>query len=208
MPDENEGGTTLLPLFDRLAAGDTSAADEIITHAMGRLTLLARKRLKSFPAVRGLHETGDVVQEAAMRLHRALKEVRPASVAQFMRLASTQIRRELIDLKRHEFGVGEDRVRVEFGPGGSTTQVNRILDGPDRGAQENARRGEQLRDIEERVERLPEEERTVFELSFYQGMSQEEVARFLCVSVPTVKRRWRSARLLLHAAVKGVTPGG
>jgi len=35
MSDESEGGKTLIPLFDRLAAGDTSAADEIIKHSYG-----------------------------------------------------------------------------------------------------------------------------------------------------------------------------
>ena len=62
MPDEHEGGTTLIPLFDRLAAGDTGAADEIIDKALKRLELLAHKRLQSFPFVHGLHQTDDIVQ--------------------------------------------------------------------------------------------------------------------------------------------------
>lgn len=191
MSEEQEGGTTLIPLFDRLAAGDTSAADEIIGHAMERLKLLARKRLLSFPAVRHLHETDDIVQGAAMRLHRALKAVRPTSVEQFMRLASTQIRRELLDLKRHEFGVNEDRAGVMLDPSQPLSQVGQQTDD-----------GEDTRllreEFHERVGSLPEEERAVFEMVFYQGLTQKDVARALGVSESTVKRRWYDAQETLH----------
>ena len=53
-------------------------------------------------------------------------------------------------------------------------------------------------ELHEHVERLPEQEREVFGLLFYEGLAQAEAARVLGVSVPTVKRLWRSARLRLH----------
>jgi RNA polymerase sigma factor (sigma-70 family) len=56
-------------------------------------------------------------------------------------------------------------------------------------------------------ESLSEEEREVFDLHYVQDLPQEEVARLLGVSVPTVKRRWRSARLRLHEALHGPPPG-
>jgi len=46
---------------------------------------------------------------------------------------------------------------------------------------------------------LPAGEREVFDLLFVLELSQE-AARQLGVSVPTVKRRWRLARLKLHDA--------
>jgi RNA polymerase sigma-70 factor (ECF subfamily) len=197
MPEEQEGGTTLISLFNRLAAGDTSAADEIIAHAMERLKRLAHKRLKSFPAVRGLHETEDVVQGAAMRLYRALKAVPPTSVEQFLRLASTQIRRELIDLKRHEFGVNEDRVRVVLDPAQSPSQVGQLFDRPEKDATEKAERQEQMQEqmqeLDKRVDNLPEDQRDVFEHVFYRGLAYGDVAQILGVSESTVKRRWYDA---------------
>src|SRR4051794_38006010 len=128
MSDENEGATTLIPLFERLANGDKSAAEEIIGHAMRRLKEMAHLRLRSYEKVHQLHQTDDVVQNAAMRLYRALKDVVPTSPGHFTRLCAEQIRRELIDLARSEYGVNQDRVQVKFGVGGSTTEANAVLD--------------------------------------------------------------------------------
>lgn len=115
-----------------------------------------------------------------MRLYRALKAVRPTSVEQFLRLAATQIRRELLDLKRHEFGVNEDRVQVIFGPGGSTSEARQILDGPPKDAEEDKeRRRQRQEEIDEQVEHLPEEERVVFEQIVYQGLAHKDVAHAL-----------------------------
>ncbi len=205
MHDENDGGTTLIPLFDRLAAGDTSAADDIIEHAMGRLKLLAHKRLKSFPAVHQRHQTDDVVQNAAMRLYSALKAVRPTSVEHFMRLASTQILRELIDLKRHEFGVNEDRVQVVLDPAQATSQVGQIFEEPNKAAKEKERQRKQQKEFYEIVEYLPEEERVVFEWVFIHGMTYKEVAQRLGQSESTVKRRWYDAQETLHRLLQADT---
>ena len=54
---------------------------------------------------------------------------------------------------------------------------------------------------------LPDEEREVFDLIFYQELSQADAAELLDVSVRTVKRRWRSAKLLLHDVMDGELPG-
>ena len=55
---------------------------------------------------------------------------------------------------------------------------------------------------------LPDEQREVFDLLYYQGMTQDEAAALLGVSDRTVKRRWLSARLALHDALGGQIPGG
>ncbi len=51
------------------------------------------------------------------------------------------------------------------------------------------------REFHERVESLPEEQREVFDLLWYQELSQAEAANVLGVAVPTVKRRWRDAKM-------------
>src|SRR5947208_1773826 len=95
----------LQPLLDRLAAGDASATDRLIEHSLRRLYRLAHHLLRArFPHVRRWYETDDVVQAAAVRLSRALKAVKPASPRDFLNLAGVQIRRELTDLARHEYG--------------------------------------------------------------------------------------------------------
>ena len=55
----------------------------------------------------------------------------------------------------------------------------------------------------EAVERLPAEERDVFGLLWYQGMTHAQAAEVLGVATKTVQRRWASARLLLQDALDG-----
>ena len=54
----------------------------------------------------GAEQTDDVLQNAVVRLLRALEEVRPPSVRAFFGLAATQMRRELLDLARRYQGRG------------------------------------------------------------------------------------------------------
>jgi RNA polymerase sigma factor (sigma-70 family) len=60
--------------------------------------------------------------------------------------------------------------------------------------------------ILDEVERLPDEEREIFDLLWYQGLSQAEAAALLHVSERTIKRRWQAARLKLHEALQGASP--
>src|SRR5262249_61821855 len=52
----------------------------------------------------------------------------------------------------------------------------------------------------EQVAALPEEEREVFDLLWYQGLPQAEAAELLHVNVRTIKRRWVSARMKIQYA--------
>jgi RNA polymerase sigma-70 factor (ECF subfamily) len=53
---------------------------------------------------------------------------------------------------------------------------------------------------------MPEAEREVFDLLWYQGMTQEEAADLLGLSLSTVRRRWQAARLRLYEALGGELP--
>src|SRR5207302_728829 len=87
-------------LLARAQAGDSAARDDLIRRCSRRLELLTRKMLRGYPAVRRWEETGDVFQNAAVRLVRALSAVTPTSTREFFGLAAEQIRRELVDLAR------------------------------------------------------------------------------------------------------------
>jgi RNA polymerase sigma-70 factor (ECF subfamily) len=63
------------------------------------------------------------------------------------------------------------------------------------------------REFHEQVERLPEEEREVFDLVWYQGLGHTDAAELLQMSARTVKRRWQAACLHLHEALDGELPG-
>jgi RNA polymerase sigma-70 factor (ECF subfamily) len=181
--------TRLQTCLDRLRAGHVQARDELITHAHERLTALARMIFQDFPKLRSAIETGDVVNDAYLRLRRALEQVAPENVRDFFRLAALQIRRVLLDVVRQREGRdGERRPPISF---------------PD---SESARGGEPAettydpsrlaawREFHEAVEKLPPEEREAVDLLWYQELSQEEAAELLGVDKSTVKRRWRRAR--------------
>jgi RNA polymerase sigma-70 factor (ECF subfamily) len=133
-----------------------------------------------------------------MRLHRSLAQVHPESTRLFFGLAATQIRRELIDLARHHYGP-EGNGSNHHTDGGEA--VERFLDC----------RGEPKSLIEwtnfhTHVECLPDEDRDVFDLLWYEGLTQPEAAEVLGISLATLKRRWQSARLLIYEALQGESP--
>jgi RNA polymerase sigma factor (sigma-70 family) len=57
-------------------------------------------------------------------------------------------------------------------------------------------------DFHDKVEALPDEEREVVELLWYQDLPQHEAAEVLGVDPSTVKRRWRAARQKLAAVLR------
>lgn len=197
---EPMGNTTILGgLLQRMAVGDEAARDQLIAHSMERLQRLARKMLRENPAVHRWNQTDDVLQSALVRLHRALKSVTPESPRRFIGLAATQIRRELIDLHRSQYG--------PEGLGANHFSGSHADDAPaayeqladPAGASEISMA--EMERFHAAVDALPSEEREVFQLAFYQGFKQEEIANLLAVSTKTVKRRWRAARLLLQQQV-------
>lgn len=195
----------LQPLLERLQAGDETAKADLIQHACERLRRLTRKMLRDYARVRRWEETDDVFQQAALRLHRSLSEVAPASPAHFFALAATQIRRTLLDLARHYYGPEGSGAHHHTDDTGS--------DLPGVVEQAPARDGEpqtlqQWSLFHEKIEELPEKEREVFQLLWYQGMTQGEAAVVLEVDVRTIKRRWQAARIQLHESLDGAPPPG
>jgi RNA polymerase sigma-70 factor (ECF subfamily) len=189
----------------RLEGGDAQAREQLLNLASERLTRLARKMLKGFPRVKRWEETDDVLQNTLLRLHRSLAEVRPASTVEFYRLAAVSIRRELLDLAKHYYGpqgLGANYASIERRPEASTSSPGLAPPAED----EDTARLEGWANFHQQVERLPNEEREVFDLLWYQQLSQAETSRLLDVSERTVKRRWAAARLRLHEALGGKSP--
>jgi len=151
--------------------------------------------LGGFQRVRRWDETDDVLQNSMMRLYRALGDVTPKTVEEFFGLAALQIRRELIDLARHYYGpLGKGaRHATKIKGNGSTVGSHIFLD---QGAGPKTR--VEWVEFHTKIDELPEREREVFDLYYYQELTQEEISNLLAVSVRTVKRRIRSAKLKLY----------
>lgn len=193
---------------ERLQAGDETARKDLLTFAAERLNRLTRKMLADNPRVRRWEETDDVCQAAMIRLYRALEQVRPPTVRDFFRLAATAVRRELIDLARHYYGPegigrrhGGQAAGEEWSSGGQPAY--------DQGATTHEpSRISMWAEFHERIDHLPEAEREVFDLLWYQGLKEDQAARLLSVSVRTIQRRWQAARLKLHEIMRDVLPLG
>ncbi len=189
------GHTTQLQQFLCDASrGNPQAKEALIAHACERLRVLARKMLRHYPSVRRWAETDDVLQGALVRLHRALSDVTPETPAQFYGLAAMQIRRELVDLARHYYGAngwgkrhqtdGEDVVAAVQDQTSEPTSL------------------EAWACFHQAVETLPEEQKQVVNLLWYEGLPQRQAAEVLEVSLSTLKRRWQAARLALCAKLR------
>lgn len=192
--DDPFNTAVLNDLLARAKAGDAAARDDLIRRCARRLELLTRKMLKGFPGVRRYEETGDVFQNAVVRLVRALEAVTPGSTRDFFGLAAEQIRRELIDLARHYRGpMGPDRNLAPAPMPDAAAPAGDDL--------------ERWTAFHEAVHRLPAEEREVFMLTFYHGWTQVEIAELFGVDERTVRRRWQAAAGRLGESLGGRLPG-
>lgn len=204
MTDTLSQTAQLEQLIQRLGAGDAFARSELLNLASERLLRITRRILRDFPGVARWEQTDDVFQNAAMRLYQALAEVDIQDPRHFFRLAALQIRRELIDLARHYQGPQGMGAKHGTQYGQDSQWRGAALD-PAEMTFDPAQIA-QWRDFHRRVEQLPDEEREVFDLLWYHELSQEEAAAVLKVSVRTVRRRWRAARLQLHDVLVGTEP--
>jgi RNA polymerase sigma-70 factor (ECF subfamily) len=190
--------TQLQGLLDRMAAGDLAARQELISRAYERLRRLARKMLKDFPRVRAFEDSVDVLHDSLPRLLRALDGVPPASVAEFFRRMSRALRWELLNLLRRYYGPegpGGKQVALEVEESAANAASALAAPTTFTSPSELARWTE----FHEAVEALPEKECQVFELLYYQELTQAEAARVLQVAEITVRRHWLAARRRLGA---------
>src|SRR5262249_8162384 len=115
----------------------------------------------------------DILQNALVRLLRALETVKPDSTQAFFGLAAKQMRRELIDMARHYLGPeGEGKKHDSVSPRPDDSRPG--LDPPAPNAADNDL--ERWARFHEEVERLPVHEREVVGLVFYHDWTQAQVA--------------------------------
>lgn len=189
--------TQLQGLLDLVRRGDPRAKSLLLDHSRDRLLRLTRTMLRNYPTLRRWEATDDVLQNSLVRLNRALDVVEVESVRHFFNLAGTQIRRELLDLRKHYFGsLGQGRKHHtdKQAPDESGGSLHGRTDEP-----EDLTEWE---DFHSYVEKLPENQKEVVNLLFYEGLSQEEASEVLGVSLSTIKRRWQEARVRLHETLR------
>jgi RNA polymerase sigma factor (sigma-70 family) len=164
-----------------IAAG--AGAGHVVVLCLSRLRSLASRMLREHPVLRRRHDTDDLLQNAALRLQRALNSVEIESPAHAMALAVTQLKRELIDMVR-SMAVVEERF-------------------PDAMSRRNGiARDEALHSWESfhaAVDGLPADQREAVHFLWYLGLEQEDAAKLLGITARTLRRRWQDAKTNLRA---------
>ena len=201
----NDSNTTqsIQRWLDEAATGNAEAREQLLGRACDRLMKLTRKLIRGFPQVHRWEETDDVFQNAILRLCRALDDASPRDARHFFRLSAMQIRRELIDLSRRyqgPQGMGVHHATQPFRQNADASHEPLPHEAVEASA--DPQRIAEWTELHQQIEQLPDEQREVFDLLWYQGLSQEEAAEVLSTSVRTIKRRWRTAKLAVHEFLK------
>ncbi len=195
-------------LIDRLRQGDQGACRELLERAHGRLRKLAGRILSvSFPVLRGRHDLDSIVDETWLRLLQALQKSEPPTVADFFRLAAHKIRQVLLDLAARE----RRRLDREVPAGGQTSSADGGLPEPSDRSHDPAQLA-LWTELHTLVAQLPEAERAVFEMHYYLGLPQAEIARVLELHPRKVSYLWVAATDRLARSLSGFealigTPG-
>jgi RNA polymerase sigma factor (sigma-70 family) len=198
-----DGTTEIQGWIDRLVAGDSSARVGLLRCVNDRLGLMARKMLRGYARVARWEDADDVLQNAYIRLGRALDASVPPTALDFFKLAAALIRHELIDLARHYGGPRG------LGAHYLTPAVTKNMGETGGNAAEAAVSPDELAlwtEFHTAIKGLPDEHREMFDLLWYQGLTQAEAASVLGVVEKTVQRRWIKARKHLSDSLSGPFP--
>jgi RNA polymerase sigma factor (TIGR02999 family) len=170
-------------LLRRWSAGDSGVLDQLIPVVYEPLRALAHARLRSDPDA-SINTTG-LVHEAYLRLAGSARiDVRDRG--HFLGLASRVMRRVLVDHARSRIaarrGLGAARNELEADAWLSDAQTDSVIE---------------LDDALKKLEKMDSRRCHILEQRYFGGLTLEETARALGVSLATVKREIRSARAWL-----------
>ena len=177
-------------LLQRWSGGDESARDRLIPLMYEPLRELARRRLRGAPGEWSL-DTTSLVHELYIRLTNA-PALELEDRAHFLALASEIMRNLLVD---------RARARLTAKRGGGLVPVG--LDEALSVADENL---EAITELDEALKRLGQfspRQAELLQHHYFGGLSLDESATALGISVATVKRDMRSARAWLLLELKG-----
>jgi RNA polymerase sigma-70 factor (ECF subfamily) len=204
----DESTAVLQGQLERAVTGDAEARQRLLELTRDRLMHHARRFLHGrYARLEPFAQTDDVVQQLYIKVLQNQdrfwvnahgEPVR--TLAEFFGHTSAWLRDVLCDELRKAYGRDDNRPAVlPLDGGNSDTRptyepASTTLD---------AVKVQRWTEFHEAVARLPADLRAVFDLLWYQEMTQAEAAALLGVAVPTVKLRWMKARLQVQQALGG-----
>jgi len=173
-------------LLRQWSDGDQEALNRLVPLVYAELRRLAHQRLRRESANRSVNTTG-LVHDAYMKLM-DVRQARFRDRAHFLAMASRVMRRLLIDQARA-------RRAAKRGSGADTVELDEAL----YLSEPQADALTELDDALQRLEALDPRQGQIVEQRYFGGLSLEETAEALGVSLATVKRELRFAHAWLAA---------
>jgi RNA polymerase sigma-70 factor (ECF subfamily) len=194
--------------LERAVTGDAEARQRLLELTRDRLLRHARHFLHGrYARLEPFAQTDDVVQQLYIKILQnqdrfwVNADGEPMrTLAEFFGHTSAWMRDVLCDLLRKVYGRDDNRpaplpldgalsdTGPPHEPSSSTLDVEKV---------------QRWTEFHEAVARLPDDLRAVFDLLWYQEMSQAEAAALLGIAVRTVKLRWMKGRLQVQQALGG-----
>jgi RNA polymerase sigma factor (TIGR02999 family) len=191
--------TDITQLLLEWGDGNSAALSQLFPLVYEELRRMAEKHLRRERSAHTLQRTA-LVHEAFLRLADQ-KQVTWRSRAQFFGLASQMMRRVLVDYgrKRNAAKRGQDPVRLDVE---DVIHARGAGAAPDLQLQLSSLEAdldfERFDDVLKRLEQLDPRQGKLVELRFFGGLSLDEAAEVMGVSVATLKRDWAFARVWLQ----------
>lgn len=183
MSDEPLHGD-LTGILHRWAGGEEAAREELIDRVYAQLRQMARHRLSGERAGHTLQPTA-LVHEAWLKIAQG-EPMDWRDRVHFIAVAARVMRQILVDDGRRRHAVKRDSSNL------TTVQLQVEAESP---------QTVEILDLDEalvELERLDSAQARVVELRYFGGLTIEETAAVLGLSVATVNRDWRAARAWLY----------
>jgi RNA polymerase sigma-70 factor, ECF subfamily len=192
--DNQSGPGEVSRLLHAWRDGDQEALQKLTNVVYAELHRLARRYMRNERVDHSLQPTA-LVNEAYLRLT-GYNRIEWQDRAHFFAVSAQVMRRILVEYaRRHNRKRGGGLHHVPFDenavPGGMRTSDLVALD-----------------DVLKELERFDERKLRVVEMRFFGGLTLEETAAVLQLSVPTVMRDWNTARAWLRRELKKEVDGG
>jgi RNA polymerase sigma factor (TIGR02999 family) len=194
MSDETTPGM-VTQMLKAVGQGDPRASAELLPVVYAELRKLAQARMARTPPGNTLQPTA-LVHEAYLRLVGA-DDPSWQNRGHFFASAAEAMKQILVDQARRKNAIkrGGDRQREEMGDEmlAIETPFEDVL---------------ALSEAIDQLEREDARKAAIVKLKFFAGLTNEETAAVLEISVPTVEREWRFVRALLYSQLAGDTNSG
>jgi len=182
-------------LLAEWSGGDREALERLMPLVFDELRQLARSQFRREPDGHTLQPTA-LVHEVYMRLV-GQRKVEWQNRSQFFAFAALLMRRILVDHAKA-------RITAKRGGGATVLPLKEAL--ASAADDDGESTSVELLALDQALAALAEvdpRQARVVELRFFAGLTHEEIAELLAVSVTTVKRDWKTARFFLYSAIAG-----